>query len=143
VKSICMLMVILLAFNDFAFADQTPPTKGAPQARSEASAQVEKVKEQVQKRGVGEKARVRATLVKGSDVKGYISKVDEASFAVTDKASGQTTTVSYADVQKLQGPGLSKGAKIGITAAVVIGVLVVAVVIIIAKTNKALNNARF
>jgi tetrahydromethanopterin S-methyltransferase subunit G len=46
-------------------------------------------------------------------------------------------------VQKLQGPGLSKGAKIGITAAVVIGVLVVAVVIIIAKTNKALNNARF
>jgi hypothetical protein len=103
----------------------------------------EKVKEQVRKRGPGEKSRVKVTLVKGSEVKGYISKVDEDSFAVTDQASGQTTTVSYAEVQKIQGPSLSKGAKIGIAAAVVVGALVVAVVIIIAKTNKALNNARF
>jgi hypothetical protein len=138
-----MLMVILLAFNDFAFADQTPPINETPQARSEALAQVEKVKEQVRKRGPGEKSRVKVTLVKGSEVKGYISKVDEDSFAVTDKASGQTSTVSYAEVQKIQGPSLSKGAKIGIAAAVVVGALVVAVVIIIAKTNKALNNARF
>jgi hypothetical protein len=35
---------------------------------------------------------------------------------------------------------LSRGAKIGITAAIVVGVLVVAVVIINAKFNKALKN---
>jgi hypothetical protein len=132
VKNICILLVILLAFNNFALADQTP------QARE--TTQVEKVKEQVQKRGIGEKSRVKVTLVKGGDVKGYISKVDEASFAVTDKASGQIVTISYANVQNVQGSGLSRGAKIGITAAVVVGVLVVAVVIINAKFNKALKN---
>jgi hypothetical protein len=83
---------------------------------------------------------VKVTLVKGGDVKGYINEVDEASFAVTDKASGQIVAISYADVRNVQGPGLSRGAKIGITAAIVVGVLVVAVVIINAKFNKALKN---
>ena len=97
------------------------------------------VKEQVQKRGAGEKSQVRITLVNGSEVKGYISKIDEASFVVTDKKSGQPTTVSYADVQKIQGPGMSKSAKIGITVAVVVGVLVVVVVVLAVKVNHALN----
>jgi hypothetical protein len=83
---------------------------------------------------------VKVTLVKGGDVKGYISKIDEASFVVTDKASGHIVAISYADVRNVQGPGLSRGAKIGITAGVVVGVLVVAVVIIAAKWNKALKN---
>jgi hypothetical protein len=52
-------MVILLVVSDFAFADQTPPASGTPQAQAQPSAQLEKVKEQVQKRGIGEKSRVR------------------------------------------------------------------------------------
>jgi hypothetical protein len=43
VKNICILLIVLLAFNRFALADQPP------QARE--TTQVEKVKEQVQKRG--------------------------------------------------------------------------------------------
>jgi hypothetical protein len=129
VKSISILLIMLLTFSSFALTDQTPQAREATQ--------VEKVKEQVQKRGIGEKSRVKVTLVKGGEVKGYISNVDEASFAVTDKASGQIVAISYADVRDVQGPGLSRGAKIGITA---VGVLVVAVVIINAKFNKALKN---
>jgi hypothetical protein len=132
VKNICILLVILLAFDSFALADQTP--------QAHETTQIEKVKEQVQKRGIGEKSHVKVTLVKGGDVKGYISKVDEASFAVTDKATGQIVAISYADVRNVQEPGLSRGAKIGITAAVVVGALVVVVVIINAKFNKALKN---
>lgn len=133
-KGVCLLMVILLIFSDFAFADQAPTVNGTPQAQAQASAQVEKVKERVQKRGVGE--RVRVTLVNGSEVKGFISEVDEASFVVTDKKSGRTTAVSYAEVQKVRGPGLSKGAKIGITVAVVVGVLAIVVVIFIHKADE-------
>jgi uncharacterized membrane protein (Fun14 family) len=47
--------------------------------------------------------------------------------------AGQTTTIDYADVQKIQGPGLSMGAKIGI--AVVVAVAVVAIVVGVAYSR--------
>jgi len=59
-------------------------------------------------------------------VKGYVSKIEESSFIVTDRKTGQTTIVSYADVQKLGGPGLSKGDLI------VLGIVGVAVVVLVA-----------
>ena len=37
---------------------------------------------------------------------------------MTDKKTGQTTTIPYADVRKIQGPGLSKGTKIVIAVGV-------------------------
>ena len=87
-----------------------------------------KFKADIQKRAVGEKSRVRATLVNGVTVKGHISRIEEASFDVTDKKTGQTRTIPYQDVQKIQGPGLSTGAKIGIG----VGVAVVRVAIFFA-----------
>jgi hypothetical protein len=68
-------------------------------------------------------------------MKGYISKVDESSFAITDKKSGLTTTISYADAQRVRGPGLSQGAKIVIVSAVVVGVVALAVVVFIHEVN--------
>ena len=64
-----------------------------------------------------------------AEVKGYISKIEDASFDVTDKKTGRATTIPYAEVEKVQGSGLSKGAKIGIIAgaAVVIVAVVIAV----------------
>lgn len=80
----------------------------------------------MQKRGIGEKSLVRAKLRTGDQVKGYISKIEEKSFAVTDKKTGQITTIPYADVQKIRGPGLSKGDKIliGVSAGVAVFLLV-------------------
>ena len=71
----------------------------------------------------------RSDCVTKNEVKGYISKIEDASFEVTDKNTRHTTTISYADVEKVQGSGLSKGAKIGIVAgvAVVVAVVVFAV----------------
>ena len=86
-----------------------------------------KVKADVEKRGIGEKSRVKVELVNGTEAKGYVSKVDNASFEVPDKKTTQTTTIRYAEVKKIRGPGLSKGATIAIVAGV--GVVVVAVVI--------------
>jgi hypothetical protein len=81
----------------------------------------------VQKRGAGEKSKVRVTLGNGTMVKGYISKIEESSFDVNPNKNGQVNSISYIDVQKIQGPGLSKVAKVGIVVAV--GVAIVALVI--------------
>ncbi len=125
-KAVSLLLAILLVSNSAVFADQAVPAPETTQGQAQETPQAAKVKAKVQKRGIGEKSRVRAQLVNGSEVKGYISKIEETSFTVTDKKTGQTTTVSYVDVRKIQGPGFSKGDKIliGVGVGVVVLVLV-------------------
>jgi hypothetical protein len=123
-RNCSLLLAVLLFCNSAIVADPVAAAPGNGQERALDSPQAAKVKSDVQKRGMGEKSRVRATLVNGV-TKGYISKIDEASFAVTDTKTTVATTVSYAEVRRIQGPGLSTGAKIGIgvgVAAVVVGV---------------------
>jgi hypothetical protein len=115
-RTLSLLLIALLAFASTGFADQAAATP-----------QVARIKAQVQKRGVGEKSRVRVTLSSGTTLKGYIGKIEESSFDVNDGKTGKVTSVSYTDVQKIQGPGLSKVAKVGIVVAV--GVAIVALVI--------------
>jgi hypothetical protein len=116
VRTLSLLLVALLVFSSAGYAAQTAETP-----------QVAKIKAQVQKRGAGEKSRVRVTLGNGTMMRGYISKIDETSFVVNASKTGQTTSVSYTDVQKVQGPGLSTGAKVAIV--VVVGVAVAATII--------------
>ena len=118
-KHVTVLLVAVLVFNSVAVAQATQ-TQGASQAA--------KVKTEVQKRGTGEKSRVKLRLRNKAEVKGYISKIEDASFDVTDKKTGRATTIPYADVERVQGVGLSKGAKIGIIA----GAAVVTVAVVIA-----------
>jgi hypothetical protein len=115
-RTLFLLLVALLVFSSAGYAAQTA---GAAQAPN--------VKAQVQTRGAGEKSKVRVTLGNGTMLKGYISKIDESSFDVNASKTGQATSISYADVQKIQGPGLSTGSKIAIGIAV--GVAVVATII--------------
>ena len=124
---IALLLVTALVFNNsVAFA---AASAGTPQIAG-AQGQAARVRTAVEKRGVGEMSRVKVTLNNKTQVKGYISKIDETSFGVTDIRTRQSTTIPYADVEKVGGPGLSKGAKIGI--AVGVGVAVTALVIYLA-----------
>ena len=123
-KHFTVLLVAVLVFNSVAVAQATQ-TQGASQSG--------KVKAEVQKHGIGEKARVKVRLRNNAEVRGYVSKIGDASFDVTDKNTGQATTIPYADVEKVQGAGLSKGAKIGI----IVGVAVAIVVIVIAAGLKS------
>lgn len=129
-KTVSLLLAILLVSNGVAFADQAAPAPGTTQIQAEETPQAAKVKAKVQKRGMGEKSRVKVNLVNGDVVKGYISKTEETSFTVTDKKTGQTITVPYADVKQIRGPGLSKGDKIligvgvGVVVFVIVGVII-------------------
>ena len=118
-KHFTVLLVAVLVFNSVAVPQATQTQRASPAA---------KVKTEVQKRGIGEKSRVKVRLRNKAEVKGYISKIEDASFDVIDKKTGRATTIPYADVERVQGVGLSKGAKIGI----IVGAAVVTVAVVIA-----------
>lgn len=73
---------------------------------------VEKIKTKITKLGVGEKARAQIKLRDGQKIKGYVSSAAEDNFAFTDRQSGKTTTIAYADVVDVKKPGMSKRTKL-------------------------------
>lgn len=126
-RTVCVLLAILLVYNSAVFGGQAAPPSGTTQVQARETPQAAKIKAKVQKRRTGEKSQVKVRLVNGAEVKGYVSKIEESSFTVTDKKTGQISTIPYTDVEKIRGPGLSKGGKIAL---VVVGVAVVALVAI-------------
>jgi hypothetical protein len=126
-RRISLFLAALLFVQYVAVAAAPAPGPHAAQISPQQPAQVEKVKAEVRKRGIGEKARVRVTLHDRSQQKGYISRFEDTSFAIKDKKSGRENTIPYADVERIQNAGLSIGVKIGI--AVGVGVVVAAVVL--------------
>jgi len=123
-RHLSLPFVLVLVFNSLA---------GAQASQAEAPFPDAKVKIAVQKRGIGEKSKVKVRLRSKAEVKGYISKIEDASFDVTDKRSGQATTISYASVESVQKDGLSTGAKIGI----IVGVGAVTAAVVFAAELKA------
>lgn len=77
-------------------------------------AETAKVKAEVTRRVDKNEDRVKIKLRNGSEVKGRITQTAENGFTLTDEKSGARTDVSYTDVQKLSGRGMSKKTKIAI-----------------------------
>lgn len=83
-------------------------------ARSQTEAQARadaKVKQRIQKRGVGESARVEVVMQDGAKLKGYISEAGEESFVIVAANGGAPTRLSYSEVKQVKGRGRSKGSK--------------------------------
>ena len=106
-KIVSFAVAAVLVLNAYGFAYPATP-------EAQASTQAEKVKMEVQKRGVGEKSRVRIRLRDRTEVKGYITQIEETSFQVTDNKTGRVSTITYDSVDRVKGGGLSKGSKIAI-----------------------------
>jgi hypothetical protein len=85
-----------------------------------------KVKENIEKLGAGEQAKIKVTLKDKSKIEGSISRIGEDSFSVTK--NGQTTEIEYSEVKKAKGNNLSTGAKIGIGVGIGLAILVIAVI---------------
>jgi small nuclear ribonucleoprotein (snRNP)-like protein len=121
---ISWLLIAVLALNANGLALQTSAPSASVQTQTNGAQRAAKAKADVQKRGAGEQSRVRVSLRDGTEVKGYISRIDENSFAVTDKKSGKVTTISYEDVNEVKRQGLSKTAKILIVSLIVVGAVI-------------------
>ena len=105
-------MSVLLAGLLICLVAVRPASAIAQQGQSQQ--RVEKIKANVMKRGAGESARVEVRLLDGSKLKGYIREANESSFVVVDKKTGAAQSVTYEQVDRVKGAGLSLGAKIGI-----------------------------
>ena len=92
-------------------------------SQDEQARNVEKVKENVRKLGVGKDARVEVKLQDGRKLKGYIQEAGEDNFTLIDSKSGAATTVAYAQVRELKGTNRSTAAKVGINVAKGVGVV--------------------
>ena len=84
---------------------------------------IEKVKENVRKLGVGEDARVEVKLHDGRKLKGYIQEAGEDTFTLIDSKSGTAMTVAYSQVKELKGTNRSTAAKVGINVAKGVGIV--------------------
>lgn len=73
-----------------------------------------KIKAEVIRRADKKENRVKIKLQNGSEMKGRITQTAEDSFTLTDEKTGAKTDISYADVQKLEGRGMSKKTKVAI-----------------------------
>lgn len=98
-------------------------TKGPENLAAQTSEQKKaaKIKTEVAKRGVGEKARVRVKFRDGHELKGCITRIEEDSFELQtdpDKLDPlppqeRLITIPYADVAKIRG-SQTRAAKIGV-----------------------------
>lgn len=126
-KLVSLVALTCLISNSVVLAGQEAATPATTRLETRQTLQAAEVKAKVRQRGVGKKSSVRAKLVSGNEVKGFISKIEETSFTLTDKKTGLNSTIPYADVQRLRGPGFSHA---GVIAMVAVGGAAVVLVVI-------------
>ena len=117
---LCALLVMFSIANGPALA----------QERNQ-SPNIERIKIDVNRLGTGEKAKAKITLKNGTKVKGYVSEVSDQNFTIRDRKTDAPTTISYADVLKVE---RSKGHSTARNLAIGIGIGVGALLAIIAIT---------
>jgi hypothetical protein len=105
----CLIALALLC-------QQTPAASAAADKEARLA---QKVKAGILKLGLGPETRVDVKLKDKTRLTGYVSRISDDSFAVTDLKSGEARTVAYPDVVQVKGNNLSTGAKIAITVAII------------------------
>jgi hypothetical protein len=86
------------------------------------SDQTAKVKAEVVNRLNKKEEHVKIRLRNGTEVKGYITQTSDNGFTLSNEKTKTGTDIAYADVQRVEGRGMSKSKKIAIG----VGVAVVA-----------------
>jgi hypothetical protein len=80
---------------------------------------LEKVKREIAILGIGEKAGATITLKDRSKIRGYISAAGLEDFVIRERATGNSNTVRYLDVMRIERTrthSLAKGVAIGAVA---------------------------
>jgi hypothetical protein len=95
---------------------------------SKLDAEVAKIKAAISKRVADDKARVKIKSRDGVELKGRLTQAGTDEFSFTDEKSGRQMTMAYTDVARVNGRGLSSGAKIGIIGAIVVGVAAIVLI---------------
>jgi hypothetical protein len=89
----------------------------------------DEVKVQVNRAGIGEKARVTVRLKDGTKRKGYVSERRDNEFVLRDRKTDAPSTIAYGDVGKI---GIDRGHSTARNTAIGVGIGVGAVVLVLA-----------
>ncbi len=119
-KKYLVLSLIVLVFNFAGGGSVFAQTQSDKDAKK-----IQKIKSKVAKYGTGEKAKVKVSLRNQTKIKGYISAIEDDSFTVTDKKTGTTTKVDYAQVKDVSRNNLSTNAKIAIALGIAVPVTII------------------
>ena len=76
--------------------------------------QTAKVKAEVVKRFNKKEEHVKVRLRNGTEVRGYITQTTDDGFTLSNEKTKTRTDIAYADVQNVEGRGMSKTKKIAI-----------------------------
>ena len=82
------------------FANNAPAYCQSPQNNPASSSRIQKVKDQLQKIGVGE--GVTVILFSGLEYYGAIGRIEPDSFEIDEIDLRQTVTIAYTDVKKVE-----------------------------------------
>ena len=88
-----------------------------------------RVKTDIARRLRDAKTNVTVSLRNGLELKGRITQAAENMFTLREKNSGTHRDISYADVTRVSGKGLSKGAKFGILTGIIAGAVIIGALI--------------
>src|SRR4029453_12466597 len=130
-KNLALIIVVSLLLSLFATPAALAKTKEEKEAVLAA-----KVKDGVAKLGAGVDAKISVKLRDKTKLKGYVSRIEEGAFFITDSKTGAETRVAYGDVTQAKGNNLSTGAITGITAGVGVGVARLVIYIIILSGSR-------
>jgi hypothetical protein len=131
IKTYSFMAFICLMFVTAGFIPVSAQTQ-----TDKTDASIAKVKADVLKRGKVFGEIINLEMQNGTKLKGYISQPGEDSFNFTDSKTNQKSTIFYRDVAKVKGNGWSKGAKIGVAAALAGAAAVVLYVVLAPICNE-------
>ena len=105
------------------------PVRRTALAQQLADPSVVKIKTDIERRLRDAKTNVTVNLRNGSRLKGRITQAAENMFTLREKTSRTQHDISYTDVTKVKGEGLSKGAKFGILTGIIAGAVIIGALI--------------
>ena len=111
-------------------------TVSARQQTDKPAPTIEKIKIQVARLGVGDKAKATITTKDGAKIKGYVYRAGDDDFVMRDRKTDAPTTIRYADVAKIDrshGHSIARNILIGV--GIGSAVVVVAIVLAIARND--------
>jgi len=107
----------------------SPVSRGALAQQRLTDPGIVRIKTDIARRMRIARTTVTVSLRNGSELKGRITQAAENMFTLKENNTGTQRDVSYADVTKVSGKGLSKGAKFGILTGIIAGAVIIGALI--------------
>jgi hypothetical protein len=128
----CLILIIVGLLCNFMIVAGSPVRSSARVKPADKAADSKKT---IAKIGTGTKSKVTITLLDGKKIKGYVSKIDDASFVVTHEDTGANTEITYDKVKQISRRGVGLGSAILLGALAAAGATVLVLFLVMGSSE--------